>query len=530
VRAALTRLAEQLNAAMATVRGPPPADPLVSGGQLGTYSLISPLAVGNTTEVWRAKIKGEQGFEKEIALKALLPDAARVADTVRAFTGEATIAARLYHPNIVQLVDSGQAGDRYYIAMELVRGLTLQQMLVRLRALVLPFPVRLLVQVALQSCEALNYVHERVDEGLWVGVLHRDLTPDNLMLTSLGVVKVIDFGSARLASDPPAPWSMSGQTPYMAPERIHGLREDRRSEIYSLGVILYELATGQRPYDGEDISAIARIVEGRPIDPRDLVADLPADLTRIILKAMAREPADRYATAELMGNDLQRLVHQEYARTRREDKQSVDLTLQLIFNQHGRELLVPRTHGSKDEITRPLSIPFDSIAVDSIPVDSIPVEAPVSGLAPDDPTAVGGPVPPDALSPVGAPDRVATPPEAELAVVVAELHLSAAPTTPWLFEQQSAQAALAIIASSSETQELPPVPLWHAPGEGTAPEATRCFDRGLAFLHDKDYRLALPQWERACQLDPDNRVYQSNLRRLRAQMHERIAGPPRADE
>jgi hypothetical protein len=194
------------------------------------------------------------------------------------------------------------------------------------------------------------------------------------------------------------------------------------------------------------------------MDPSELVADLPADLTRIILKAMAREPADRYATAEMMGNDLQKLVHQEYARTRHEDKQSIDLTLQFIFDQPGGEAVVPRVHSGKDkdrdrdkdDLTRPMSIPV--------------VEA-VSRLDSDDPTAVGGAAEPAAPGPVAAPFGPVTPAETELAMAVscAEVGLGRGATRA-PFEQPSDRTALEILASASDTQELPVVP----PGRSAA--------------------------------------------------------------
>jgi serine/threonine-protein kinase len=344
MRAAMTRLRDRFHAAIGTPRPAAPQRPLEPDGRLGAYALVAMLARGRTTEVWRAKIKGQHGFEKEIALKALRPDAARIPEAVRAFTGEATITGRLYHANIVHLVDCGQVGPRTYMAMELVSGLNLRQLTARLRALGLPFPVRLLVQIAQQTCEALHYAHELAEDGAPVGVLHRDLNPDNLMVSTLGAAKLIDFGSARPAPGPAAPWAVRGSTAYMAPERILGAPEDRRSDIYSLGIILHELATGH--------AADAPVAERPPADPHGLVADLPEALARIIAKAMAREPARRYATAEQMANDLQLYIHDHHARTRREHSQSVDLTLQLVFNQPDRPAAKVNAPDG-EEITRP---------------------------------------------------------------------------------------------------------------------------------------------------------------------------------
>jgi serine/threonine protein kinase len=330
---------------------------LAPAARLGPYTLVSPLAVGTTADVWLAKITGQQGFVKEIALKVLRPEAACRPELVRAFTSEAAIAARLYHPHIVQLFDCGQVGARTYIAMELVDGLTLAQMTARLRGMRARLPTRLLLQVALQICGALHYAHELTEDGIRVGLLHRDLTPDNLMVTALGTAKVIDFGAARLGSAAVPPPALGGQTAYLPPERLLGLPEDRRSDIYMLGVVLYEQATGQRPFDRGEGSVMVRIVEGRPPDPAALVEELPPDLTRIILRAMAREPADRYPSAELMANDLQRVIHQHHARTRRENSQSLDLTLQRVFADEA-ERFAPDLEAANEGTTRPIVPPW----------------------------------------------------------------------------------------------------------------------------------------------------------------------------
>jgi serine/threonine protein kinase len=598
VRAAINRLAARLNAAIGTGRDSL-REPLRPGVRLGPYSLVAQLALGVTAEVWLAKITGEQGFEKAIALKALRPDATRLAELVRAFTSEAAVAAKLYHPNIVQLVDCGQVGDRYYIAMEYVDGLTLSQMAARLRELDRRFPVRPLVQIALQTCAALHHAHELCDSSGWVGLLHRDVNPDNVMVTPLGAVKVIDFGSAQLACGPTPAWALGGETAYMAPERFRGLLEDRRSDIYSLGVVLYEQATGQRPYDGDEISMVARIIEGHPVDPREITPDLPHDLARIILKAMAAKPDDRYPTAELLAGDLQRFIDHHFAHARREQSQPLDFTMQEVFNSNSseagdplftppvptpiapgivtspsreppspsllsyalevvaevssgpesldRERFGPDAHNGNEEITRPapnVGRPLPMRASDE------------ASSPPPDTTEVDGPPRPEDLPPVEAVDdeepapltsvfdraRPSTPSSEIFALgsrpdLTGSFFNQIAPVAPGpdhepfpgftptgihqMADIFSVRRGGSAIERSTEWTRGPEPPRRQPPPEVPPPEAARCFDRGLAYLGTKDYDLALPEWERACQLEPDNRTYQTNLKRLRERMQSR---------
>jgi serine/threonine protein kinase len=613
VRAAINRLAARLNAAMGTGKDGV-RETLRPGGRLGGYGLVTQLAMGVTAEVWLAKITGEQGFEKAIALKALRPDATRLSELVRAFTSEAAVAAKLYHPNIVQLVDCGQVGDRYYIAMEYVDGLTLSQMAARLRELGQRFPVRPLVQIALQTCAALHHAHELCDSSGWVGLLHRDVNPDNVMVTPLGAVKVIDFGSAQLACGPTPAWALGGETAYMAPERFRGLPEDRRSDIYSLGVVLYEQATGQRPYDGDEISMVARIIEGHPADPRELAPDLPEDLSRIILKAMAARADDRYPTAELLANDLQRFVDHHYAHVRREQSQPIDFTMQEVFNgvsagaetpepmplftppvptpiitapsreppspsllsyalevvaevtsgpeaMLDRERFAPDAHNANEEITRPAP----NVGSPGRRASGASDETPL----PTDTTEVDGPPRPEDLPPVEAIDeeREETPapltsvfdlprpspssaeifavsradrtssffnalPAAQSAVPVyipdnelfSSRHTTGVTPAPDFFAVRRGTTGSVPVERSAEWTTGPVPPPRRPPPEVPPPEAARCFDLGLTYLATKDYDLALPEWERACQLEPENRTYQTNLKRLRARMQSRGEG------
>jgi serine/threonine protein kinase len=283
-------------------RAPQVEGTLEPGAMLGSYRLVARLAAGLTTEVWQAKITGAQGFEKAIALKMLRPEAALSTDAVRSFTTEAAIAAKLYHPNIVQLVDFERAGGRYFIAMEYVPGCTLRALVERLRSSGQPLPLAFLAHIFQQVCAGLHYAHELTERDQWLGILHRDVTPENLIFAPSGAVKVIDFGSARMGTTASAPRSRGLR--YVAPERVLGLPEDCRADVYSVGAVLYECLTGVPPFGTDDSALDARIVAGHVLDPRALAGELPDEIVRITLHALATSPEDRPASAEELASEL----------------------------------------------------------------------------------------------------------------------------------------------------------------------------------------------------------------------------------
>ena len=551
------------------------------GALVGEYRLVSRLAVGGTAEVWLATMKGAAGADQSIALKTMRPGMVRSPEQIRCFASEAEISGKLSHPNIVRMLAAGRAGGRYCMAMEYVSGLTLRGLSRALRLLRKRFPLWLLSKLTLQVCGALHYAHEFSDGKSWLGFVHRDVSPDNLMIVPAGTVKMIDFGSARLASNPRITGPFMGKLRYAAPERVQGLPEDRRCDVYSLGVVLYEHVAGAPPFDGDDMTIISRIVEGRPTLPREIVPDLPPAFEQIILRAMARDPADRYPTAEALGNDVRKFLEQLAPDPA--EGASVEAFLQPVFRLPGAgvpaaegqkpadesagaapelERFAPDAHESHDEVTRrSLLAPY---------IESEPMvlkrhgatSAPPEELTPVV-TVIG---PNDLPAPPPGPPVVAAPPAPPSPSVAA---------VPWLFERRQAGFTAPsglfgrpgrdedrsddVFAGRAGTTSAPaaadafairrgragePASPWRS-GSGAPPtpappatpgpqrerrrppneEAARCFDRGLLYVADKKYDLALEQWERARELDPDNRLYRSNLRRLRAQVAGRDRPP-----
>src|SRR5512142_2147582 len=234
-------------------------------------------------EVWRAEVPGAEGFVKQVALKLIRGDHDAHGDFVAMFIREARLASGLAHGNIVQVFDFDQVDGRYYIAMELVRGRTLRAVVDRCREQGVRFGLARAVHVAAEIARALAYAH-RAEHG---GLVHRDVSPQNVLLSFEGEVKLADFGIARVlgASDVTAPGTVKGKLAYMAPEQARGGAIDGRADVFSVGVILWELCTGRRLFAREsDAAMLAAVVGSDPISPPSAWnEDVPPELDAIVL-------------------------------------------------------------------------------------------------------------------------------------------------------------------------------------------------------------------------------------------------------
>ncbi len=236
-------------------------------------------------------------INRSIALKVLREDRLTSADYVQRFLKEATAIGRLSHYGIVTVYDVGQDHGTIYIAMELLQGQPLDQV-----GSSREFRLQDIIKVGVQVARALHYAHK-------MGIVHRDIKPPNIICTEEGTTKVTDFGIAHIDDPDGQQMTRAGEilgTPvYMAPEQILGQPVDGRTDLYSLGVILYELSTGQRPFQGENLAAVFRaITSDDPISPEQLNPDISPELSRSILKAMARDPADRFASGHELADAL----------------------------------------------------------------------------------------------------------------------------------------------------------------------------------------------------------------------------------
>jgi serine/threonine-protein kinase len=251
-------------------------------------------------EVFLAVVRGPAGFNKLVVIKQIRPQLAEDPEFLGMFLDEARLAARLSHPNVVQTNEVGQEGERYFIAMEYLEGQPLNRIIHRLQKSG-GFSLAMHAKVIADALAGLHHAHELTDyDGTALGVVHRDVTPHNVFVTYDGMVKVVDFGIAKAlnSSSETRTGVLKGKVAYMAPEQARGERVDRRADIFSVGVMLWEAATGKRMWKGvPDITILQRLLAGEIPTPRSVKPEVPEALEAIILKALAHQREDRYETA-----------------------------------------------------------------------------------------------------------------------------------------------------------------------------------------------------------------------------------------
>jgi tRNA A-37 threonylcarbamoyl transferase component Bud32 len=276
--------------------------------RFGRFTVLRRLAVGGTAEISLARYDGIGGFEKLVALKRLLPSLCDDRSQVTQFLNEARISACLSHPNIVQTYEVGEVEGRYFIAMEYVPGEDLEKILRRLGP-GNPMPLALALRVVSEVCGGLHYAHGRADSaGRPLQIVHRDVSPANVIVSCDGAVKLIDFGVAKVldAQALARSGAFRGKFAYMSPEQCAGEPLDARSDIFSLGIVLYEATLGHRPFQGENQFQILRqITEGVPTPPSQVNSAYPPELEAIVLRALMRRREQRYPSALEMQADLE---------------------------------------------------------------------------------------------------------------------------------------------------------------------------------------------------------------------------------
>jgi serine/threonine protein kinase/tetratricopeptide (TPR) repeat protein len=275
--------------------------------QFGRYSLIRRIGTGGMAEVFLARTAVAQGLAKTLVIKKIHPAFARSRQFVSMFVDEAKIALGLNHPNIVQVFDFGAVGDTYFLAMEHVDGLDLLRLLQELIAQRQRLPYGVAAYIVQQAARGLDYAHRKTDDhGDPLSIVHRDISPQNLLLSWDGAVKIVDFGIARARDVHEEEGVIKGKFAYMSPEQARGEPVDCRSDVFSAGIVLYELTTARPLFPGRSKDALELVRAGAVQPPRDYAPDLPPTLERIILKALAFHPADRYTCARELHADLTR--------------------------------------------------------------------------------------------------------------------------------------------------------------------------------------------------------------------------------
>ncbi|MFN2400540.1 MAG: serine/threonine-protein kinase [Gemmatimonadaceae bacterium] len=278
----------------------------------GSYRLVRRIAEGGMANVYEAELLGPEGFAKRVALKVIHPKYARSSNWLRLFVDEAKLSANLVHGNIVQIYQLGEVNGQYYIAMEYIQGPTLRNVIDRHREIGRPITPAIAAYIASRVCRALDFAHNFIDpDGRRLDIVHRDVSPGNVMATWDGHIKLADFGIAKAATsfDPVAETPMMiGKKHYMSPEQILALNVDGQSDVFSLGVVLFELLSLE-PLFREDVTEL--VIDEVTIHPlpsiRDFVPGIPTALEHVLSRALARDPAQRPSAAS-MGKTLDRWV------------------------------------------------------------------------------------------------------------------------------------------------------------------------------------------------------------------------------
>ncbi|MEC7521429.1 MAG: serine/threonine-protein kinase [Myxococcota bacterium] len=288
--------------------------------RFGRYELQERIGVGGMAEVFRAVQRGAAGFARPVAIKRILPHIASDPETVQMFVEEAKLAVQLHHPNIAQIFDLGQAEGQYFIAMEYVDGQSLEAVWDRWAERGRRLPPEAVAHLLVHVCDALHHAHFAEDaEGRPLGIIHRDVSPSNVLLSFGGEVKVIDFGLAKAENrvSRTRDGIVKGKLAYLSPEQAHGRTFDRRSDLFSLGVCAWELLTGKRAFRRDDDRKTVLAIRAGKIDPPSRHAVLPEPLERIVTRLLAIDPDLRYRTALEAREDVeawQRRAGVEFAR------------------------------------------------------------------------------------------------------------------------------------------------------------------------------------------------------------------------
>jgi len=287
-----------------------PARP--AGDTAQRYRVLEKLESGGMAEVFRAESTGLQGFRKQVAIKRVLPHLGRKSKFISMFLDEARLSAQLSHSNCVQVFDIGVGDSAYFIVMEFVEGANLKSIATSMRSRGQSFPIPAAAYLAHEICKGLSYAHELTDRnGVSLHLVHRDVSPPNVLVTRHGEVKIVDFGLAKAKSqiEHSEPGIIKGKFSYLSPEAARAQEVDCRADLFAVGIILWELLASQRLFTGDSDVQILYKVQAAQVPPISQInRGVPPELERIIHRALARDRQERYSTARELGQDLSRFL------------------------------------------------------------------------------------------------------------------------------------------------------------------------------------------------------------------------------
>jgi serine/threonine protein kinase len=288
-----------------------------TGARFGDYTLLRKLGQGGMAEIYLAIKPSLGGIQKIVVLKRIRADQAGNKDLIKMFLEEARIASTLSHPNICQIHDVGEVGGRHYLAMEYLHGEDVRAVCRKLARMRRPLPIEHSLAIVAQTASGLHYAHSRTDlQGRPLKIVHRDVSPQNMFVTFDGTVKLLDFGIAkaenRVGGVETVSGVIKGKLTYMSPEQVQGMPLAQSSDVYALGIVLWELTTGRRLFKADtDYKVLKKIVDDPVPTPRSVWPDYYPELERVVMKALARDVTQRYQTAREMQADLTAFARRE---------------------------------------------------------------------------------------------------------------------------------------------------------------------------------------------------------------------------
>ncbi|HVI00769.1 MAG TPA: serine/threonine-protein kinase, partial [Enhygromyxa sp.] len=283
--------------------------------KLAQYQILGRIALGGMAEVYKAVSRGVEGFEKVVAIKRILPHVAEDEEFITMFKDEARIAAQLQHSNIAQIYELKSEGESFYIVLEYVPGKDLRAIFELGRTLKRPMPLAQACYIIMQVCEGLEYAHNKKDRhGRPLGLIHRDVSPPNVLVSYEGEVKLIDFGVAKAAGRVSQTQAgiLKGKFGYMSPEQVRGAPIDRRSDVFSLGAVLWEVLCNQRLFQAETDFATLEKVRTVNVDPPSRINPaVPTKLEQIVMRSLHADLNQRFQTASELHDALQAFMFEE---------------------------------------------------------------------------------------------------------------------------------------------------------------------------------------------------------------------------
>lgn len=472
----------------------------------GRYTIERQLGLGGMAQIWRARVGGESGF---VVLKTALPHLAADPAFSAMFVREAALSIQFSHPNIVAVQDIGAIDGRFFIEMEYVLGRTLRQLLRRATEQKAQLPLDFVLAVMIDCCNALDYVHSFCDlSGHSQGLVHRDFSPENVMVSASGLTKLLDFGivSSEVSSKFTQVGQLKGKMHYMAPEVFRGARPDPQRDIYALGVTLFELVTGRRPFDAKnDAELMYKISNEAATPPSALRKDLPDALESLIKTAIAKRPQDRFDSVRQLRTAL-RTVAEELEPMA--DHACVAETLARYFPNIDAEDPGSQDLVAADSASAPSSPSIPSNRSSISHYTEPPPRVPLSRAR----SATFTPIP------SAASDLFSTSRPRPRNSYVSRVDIFTSP------QQRVMETNPFALYGRSEIRETPTPSDSFLPMEPEPPaprparQAIEHFERGLAYQRSGQVRDALDEWERAAELDPNNATFRTNVRLARLRL------------